>query len=167
LHIFKELEQFEEEAEMIDDERSPSPSLRPDHPMNKPSFFKKDIIGVTSRKPKTLASVLEKKSRVQENLGLSKTERRSKLVAPKVHVKKDLDDTGSDTSAKNSEVKKTSGISRIQPKLVKRPSKAVKLAKFDLIDGNANTSRTKTPQKSSTKNHFLTPTSSRSDAKAR
>jgi hypothetical protein len=76
-------------------------------------------------------------------------------------------DTGSDCSAKNSEVKKTSGISRIQSKVVKMPSKVVKLAKFDLIDGNENTSRTKTPQKSNTNNHFSTPTSSRSDAKTR
>jgi hypothetical protein len=92
VNIFKELEQFEEEAEIIENERSPSPSLRPDHPMNKPSFFKRDGKGVTSRKPKTLASVLERKNKVQENSGSSKTERRSNIVAPKVIVKKDLDE---------------------------------------------------------------------------
>jgi hypothetical protein len=91
---------------MIKDERSPSPSLRPDHPMNKPSFFKKDSKDVISRKPKTLASVLEKKNKVQENSGSSKTERGSKLVAPKVHGKKDLDEPNQSTGIPK--VKKTS-----------------------------------------------------------
>jgi hypothetical protein len=76
-------------------------------------------------------------------------------------------DTGSDCSAKNPKIKKTSGISRIKSKVVKMPAKGVKLAKFDLIDGNTNTSRTKTPQKININNHFTTPTSSRNDAKTR
>lgn len=183
---------------MIFAERSPSPSARPDHPMNKPTFFKKDNNDNKNRKVKTLASVLEKKSKKQEDKNLNNSARGSKLIAPKVQTLKDSNepiqstgipsisktsyytraiynqsrkhktsapskvysDTGSDYSAKNPDPKKMTAISRIQ-------TKGVKLAKFDLIDAEKQESRTKTPKKMISNNHFSTPSNNRSNIKSR
>ena len=43
MEVFKELEKHDLEEHM-DMERSPSPTMRPDHPLNKASFFKREGI---------------------------------------------------------------------------------------------------------------------------
>jgi hypothetical protein len=68
----------------MDCERSPSPSIRPDHPINHAAFFKKEGIPGSVKKPRTLASVLTKKNKPD---GLNNSVKKSKLVQPKAHTR--------------------------------------------------------------------------------
>ena len=84
MNIFKELETHEEE-QICKFDKSPSPASRPEYPMNKGTFLSNAQNGM--KKPRTLASVLERQNKevkssklTQRNLNSSIKE--SKLVKP-------------------------------------------------------------------------------------
>lgn len=155
----------------MDGERSPSPSMRPDHPINNAAFFKKEGVIGSVKKPRTLASVLNKKGKVE---GINNSIKKSQLVQPKAHTR-NINASGSvsnipgikkvsyysqtlynqskryradhpekvlgDTGSVEHSKKAPTKVNKVQPK-------GVKLAKFDLLDAKIDNSRTKTPKKS-------------------
>ncbi|CAI2384534.1 unnamed protein product [Moneuplotes crassus] len=194
--IFKELEKHALEDEILDaDERSPSPTARPDHPTSKANFFKKErsIPGI-KRKPKTLASVLEKKSK---ELASGKTKRcPNKDNAKAMATRKNSSPKGRENS-KIATIKKASYYtqsiynqskekrersnniqtlikSRIPSAKTIRPQpeakfnqKGVKRAKFDLTTMSSPKNRTMTPKKTISKFSVQTPTSKMMHKKTR
>ena len=107
IHVFKDLERHEEEEQM-EIERSPSPSCRPEHPMHPGLMFRKNDSTGAQKKPRTLASVLEKHTKKDHTHSMNSSLKGKKLVTPGAFLRKEHEPDTESLKSSVQNVKKAS-----------------------------------------------------------
>lgn len=92
----------------MDVERSPSPSCRPEHPMNAGLMFRKNDSTGGNKKPRTLASVLEKQNKKDTTHSMNSSLKGKKLVTPAAFMRKEQESEPESIKPNVQSVKKTS-----------------------------------------------------------